>query len=187
MSLKHVGGKSDGGIDLVGWWLLPSRIENDPPQRTSVVGVDPETYRHIRVIAQCKAEKKKVGPVYVRELEGVFSRYTDTSRVVSSSRQLNSPIAALLVSESPFTRAAVLRAQSSLVPFLLLHIPPPEDQMGHGQLGTVFWNPALGSEVLGGKFELRWERCVKYGGRPVMWSRGKNESSMDAKARNDSL
>src|ERR1700728_1615512 len=100
MSLKHVGGKSDGGIDLVGWWLLPSRIENDPPQRTSVVGVDPETYRHIRVIAQCKAEKKKVGPVYVRELEGAFSRYTDTSRVVSSSPQLNSPIAALLVSES---------------------------------------------------------------------------------------
>ena len=43
-----------------------------------------KTYRRrIKVIAQCKAEKKKLGPKYVRELEGVlhhYQRYADYNR-----------------------------------------------------------------------------------------------------------
>jgi len=62
MSLTSVGGKEDGGIDLLGWWWLPQsprapgpdifgRENNKPP---------PEPRRRIRVVAQCKAEKKRV-------------------------------------------------------------------------------------------------------------------------------
>src|ERR1700733_5325925 len=58
MSLRRVGGKSDGGIDLLGWWWLPPT----DPSASEVMR------RRIRVIAQCKAEKKKIGPKYVREM-----------------------------------------------------------------------------------------------------------------------
>jgi hypothetical protein len=53
MHLRHVGGRGDGGVDLVGWWFVQRRF---------------------RVLAQCKAEKRQFGPRYVREMEGVFYR-----------------------------------------------------------------------------------------------------------------
>ena len=61
MSLKRVGGCGDGGIDMLGWWWIPKFTK--------------EKRRRIRVIVQCKAEKKKISPKYVRELEGVLLRY----------------------------------------------------------------------------------------------------------------
>ncbi|KIJ63758.1 hypothetical protein HYDPIDRAFT_71022, partial [Hydnomerulius pinastri MD-312] len=62
MSLRRVGGKSDGGIDLVGWWWLPFSDSRYP---------DGLHRRRLRIVAQCKAEKKKFSPNYVREMEGV--------------------------------------------------------------------------------------------------------------------
>lgn len=35
----------------------------------------------IRVLAQCKAERKKLGPNYIRELEGTFLRYAHLARM----------------------------------------------------------------------------------------------------------
>ncbi|KAF9220747.1 hypothetical protein BS17DRAFT_738772, partial [Gyrodon lividus] len=94
MSLRRVGGKSDGGIDLVGC-ALP-----DP---------DGLPRRRLRVLAQCKAEKKKFGPNYVREMEGDSDAYSYFT-------------VALLLSESPFSQSTLLRAYKSTVPFLLIHV-----------------------------------------------------------------
>ncbi|KAK4644368.1 hypothetical protein QC761_304155 [Podospora bellae-mahoneyi] len=54
-TLHRVGGRSDYGIDLLGFW---SPIPNSP---------DPP----LRVLAQCKVTKT-AKPVYIRELEGAF-------------------------------------------------------------------------------------------------------------------
>ncbi|KAL6898386.1 hypothetical protein GGI43DRAFT_93545 [Trichoderma evansii] len=52
-SLKRVGGASDFGIDLLGEWTIPS------------------TSKTLKVLVQCKAGSK-VGPHFIRELEGSF-------------------------------------------------------------------------------------------------------------------
>ncbi|EPQ53458.1 hypothetical protein GLOTRDRAFT_139694 [Gloeophyllum trabeum ATCC 11539] len=153
MSLQRVGGKADGGVDLQGWWWLPSRT------------ADAEHPRRVRVLAQCKAEKKKMGPNYVREMEGVMSRQRTDAAV------------ALLISESAFTAATLLRANSSSVPFFLLHFPAE----GDGAINAAFWNPALAGEsgILGGEIDIRWEREPSGGGgRPGLWYKGERLRSL---------
>ncbi|KAF8970378.1 hypothetical protein BDZ97DRAFT_1902075 [Flammula alnicola] len=154
MSLKRVGGKEDGGIDLLGWWWLPH--ETSDASRTSL---HPER-RRIRVVGQCKAEKKKMGPNYVRELEGVVYRFltmpSDDTIPPSFPLELSTaPLVALLISQSAFTKSTILRAHSSPIPFFLLHLPPVEDPLledSHGHL------------------EVRWERhFLGDGGRPALW------------------
>ncbi|KAF8633891.1 hypothetical protein AX15_001194 [Amanita polypyramis BW_CC] len=188
MSLQRVGGKEDGGIDLQGWWWLPTST----PQPSAKLGVRPlPTDRlRLRVIAQCKAEKKKISPRYVRELEGVMFRFLalpGTASDVLHSGHANStsenprsqyPLVALLISESPFTKSTLLRAHSSPLPLFLLCIPPllkvQREDVGNVDLnsvagrdpdesvnfGSAFWNPALAGKggVLGGEMEIRWER-----------------------------
>ncbi|KAF9465089.1 hypothetical protein BDZ94DRAFT_1254462 [Collybia nuda] len=181
MSLRRVGGKSDGGIDLLGWWWLPenSLLESNLPRR------------RFRIIAQCKAEKKKTSPKYVREMEGVLHRYISLERGGSipttptmppngAFHSPQYPLVALLISESPFTKSTILRAQSSPVPFFLLHIPPrpdtsdvSDDEQGD-RVGSAVWNPALAGVrgLLGGKMEIRWERAPGSSGRPGLWWHG---------------
>jgi len=184
MSLKRVGGREDGGIDLLGWWWLP-------PIHNALLNHDIATSssnrRRIRVIGQCKAEKKKLGPNYVRELEGVLFRFLtspldkppDPEFTNPDTSQL--PIVALLMSESEFTKSAILRANSSPIPFFLLHMPPIDssddtttEADGLGNLGMALCNPALcGTDgLLKGNMELRWERRGLGGagrGRPALW------------------
>jgi hypothetical protein len=186
MSLTRVGGKEDGGIDLLGWWWLPYDIPNALNDSSLS-----DTRRRIRIIGQCKAEKKKMGPKYVRELEGVLFRFSAmSSNEMSISlfplERSTTPVVALLISESPFTKAATLRAQSSPIPFLLLHLPPIEDptelspadtstesaKSPLGNVGSALCNPALaGSQgLLKGQLEIRWERnLLGHSGRPALW------------------
>lgn len=157
--------------------------------------------RRLRVLAQCKAEKRKMGPGYLRELEGVVYKYgasaiPDPPYRVSQTRPLSKdpshptgttkpPSVALLVSESPFTRTCLLAAHASPLPFLLVHLPPN----GPGTLGAVYGNPALVSArgVLRGELEIRWEHAASHGappppvddnasaslsGRPGLWWQG---------------
>ncbi|KAF8589123.1 hypothetical protein K439DRAFT_1333444 [Ramaria rubella] len=176
MSLQKTGGKSDGGIDLQGWWWLPPS-KRDPVSPATWKGTDGIARRRLRVIGQCKAEKKKMSPNYVRELEGVLGRH--------DSRQ---PTVGLLISQSPFTRSTVLRAFSSSIPLFLLHLPPEADDAVDGEgsaeggshkapagIGSAVWNAALGSEqgLLAGEFEARWEWSLNTGGgRPGLWWNG---------------
>ena len=114
---------------------------SDPPD--APVGCTIANRRRLRVLAQCKAEKRKMGPAYLRELEGVVSKYAAAGMLSASSRVPKAvapndedpsstptttsteplPIA-LLVSESAFTRHCLLAAHASPLPFLLVHLPP---------------------------------------------------------------
>ncbi|KAJ7145396.1 hypothetical protein C8R43DRAFT_1088735 [Mycena crocata] len=188
MSLRRVGGKSDGGVDLMGWWWLPPS-DMEPPHDQKAPDSNSDSSpkrRRLRVLAQCKAEKKKAGPHYVREMEGVLHRYMSLTNS-SSSGASQYPLVALLVSESPFTKSTILRAQSSPVPFFLLHIPPlldpreteevPDEETN--KIGTAVWNPALAGVrgLLEGKIEARWERSLSGAGRPGLWWSGKRLKS----------
>ncbi|KAJ7039851.1 hypothetical protein C8F04DRAFT_281130 [Mycena alexandri] len=187
MSLRRVGGKSDGGIDLMGWWWLPPTEFESGDARN----VPAAKRRRLRVLAQCKAEKKKASPKYVREMEGVLHRYMSLLNSPPSSGDAPAasqyPLVALLVSESPFTKSTVLRAQSSPVPFFLLHIPPlpdpdateecESDEETASMIGSAVWNPALVRGLLDGKMEARWERSPSGVGRPGLWWGGKRLQS----------
>lgn len=155
MSMTRVGGSGDDGIDLQGWWWLPSQLKL---KRRLESGTD---HQRFRVLAQCKAEKKTFGSKYVREMEGVLSRFMHTKPPPAF------PFVALLISESAFTPPTLKRAMSSTVPFLLIHLPPNE----YNTIGSALWNPALGSEsgLLEGQVDLRWERTVDGDGRPGLW------------------
>ena len=190
MSVKRVGGKSDGGVDLQGWWWLPptfDSVASAPLHGQNLSGELPER-RRLRVFAQCKAEKKKFSPNYVREMEGVLHRYLSHRKPSFSDKEQRAtiyPVVALLLSESAFTPSTLLRAQSSPIPFFLLHLPPvvPESKLDNqednslsqGSVGAAFWNPALGGQkgILGGQIESRWERAIGGGGRPGLWWQGK--------------
>ncbi|KAJ7770567.1 hypothetical protein B0H16DRAFT_1515929 [Mycena metata] len=184
MSLRRVGGKSDGGIDLMGWWWLPpTEFESGDAQTVPVA-----KRRRLRVLAQCKAEKKKASPKYVREMEGVLHRYMSLLNSPGDAASTSQyPLVALLVSESPFTKSTVLRAQSSPVPFFLLHIPPlpnpdateeyDSDEETANRIGSAVWNPALVRGLFDGKMEARWERSPSGVGRPGLWWGGKRLQS----------
>jgi hypothetical protein len=150
MSLSRVGGKSDGGIDLQGWWWLPFAPN---------AFIDPAYRQRVRVFAQCKAEKKKTGPKYIREMEGTLHRHFNDPN----------PVVALFISESHFTKEALLRMQSSPTPFFLLHLPSEHED----DIGSMVWNHALSGTngLLQGKVEARWERSLdsEEVGRPSLW------------------
>jgi hypothetical protein len=158
MALRRIGGRSDGGIDLVGWWWLPFAGSNP--------GALPDPHgllrRRLRVLAQCKAEKKKFSPKYVREMEGVWHLHSSAPSIPSPH-----PTVALLLSESPFSRATVLNAYRSTVPFLLIHLPCESSS----SMGSVCPNPALTHLVK--PLAFCWERNpatdASLGGRPGLW------------------
>ena len=184
MSLQRVGGPSDHGIDLQGWWWLPTLNASHATHEHT-------HHRRMRVLAQCKAEKKKMGPAYLRELEGVMHRYVvgavdqDLHPAPASSPLLSAyPIVGLFLSQSPFTKQALLRAHSSPLPLCLLHLPEAlpdpenpeaEDDDDHPDgLGSILFNHALTNGVLRGEVEARWERpsTGTASGRPGLWWNG---------------
>ncbi|EAU82927.1 hypothetical protein CC1G_12357 [Coprinopsis cinerea okayama7 len=195
MTLTRVGGRDDGGIDLIGWWWLPSIKGSSGSEATALQTATGEQRRRIRVVAQCKAEKKKMGPNYVRELEGVVYRlrHGDTNLFsvdpkVQAEGAETLPVA-LLISQSPFTKSTILRAHSSPIPFFLLHLPPEAPSSPSSQepasgvtsptkdetIGAAVWNPALAgsSGLLQGQMEVRWERNSTTGSsQPRLWWQG---------------
>jgi hypothetical protein len=185
MSLRRVGGKSDGGIDLQGWWWLPALTQSSSAQARSILGYGGPRHR-LRVLAQCKAEKKRLGPNYVREMEGVIHRQLSNAQQTAMPQvhpHHICPTVALIISESTFTKATLLHALSSPIPMFLLHFPPVpgtvELEHAYGEkpipsfdgIGSAFWNPALAGEkgLLRGEIDIRWEHSVVGGGRPGLW------------------
>ncbi|KAF8828138.1 uncharacterized protein C8R40DRAFT_1091962 [Lentinula edodes] len=176
MVLRRVGGKEDGGVDLNGWWWLPhgakdtdSTLQLASSNTNDDVQSSAYPFKRIRIIAQCKAEKKKIGPKYVRELEGVVWRYMALEKDHDSGNisKESTPVVAVFLSESPFTKSTILRAMSSQVPFLLVYVPPladsthkfeETDSSSASSPGSCIYNPALGASggLFKGEMEIRW-------------------------------
>ncbi len=192
MSLRRVGGKGDGGIDLRGWWWLPSHsLAHMPSQDVPTVPEEPSKRTPLRVLGQCKAEGKKIGPRYIREFEGVVLRHSANLAANKSGALLTSHlrsvvVVGLFVSASPFTKASLLEAYSSPIPLALMHLAElsdPSDSCHDPQAdlpGTLVFNPALSGEsgLFRGRLEARWERSPVSGfGRPGLWSEGQRVDS----------
>jgi hypothetical protein len=88
MSLTQVGGAGDGGVDLRGWWTIPASSSSSPssPRSGSAIGTTGTGVRRLRVLGQCKAERKALGPRTVRELEGVMAHQRGMSPSPLSSQ-----------------------------------------------------------------------------------------------------
>lgn len=91
MQLDRIGGRDDQGTDLLGWWKVRW------PLRTSDGGTAGEPAHlpksaglNMRVIVQCKAEKKPLGPKILRELEGTLHRATWTGATANLSESRGS-------------------------------------------------------------------------------------------------
>lgn len=177
MTLTRIGGANDGGVDLEGWWWIPSTTGSER--------------RRVRVLAQCKALEHKLGPIHVRELEGaaLLHHHTGSAQLPYSTDATptdvpesppSSELVAILLSLTGFTPIGIRRAMASPVPFLLLHLPPPPEPQPDedaepepAALASLIWNSKLGATngVLGGNMEVRWDRGKQ--GRPVLYWRGK--------------
>ncbi|KAG2119340.1 hypothetical protein DEU56DRAFT_929096 [Suillus clintonianus] len=106
MSLKRVGGKSDGGIDLLGCWWLPL---SEPQSSQSTPITLP--HRRIHVLAQCKAEKRNSRQIMFgrRKVYGICTLpLRPPPPHVSELGTV-----ALLLSESKFTTVTLTRALGS--------------------------------------------------------------------------
>lgn len=182
MDLIRIGGKGDEGVDLMGWWWLPDSTfrDGDHGQEAEEGPLAPDGWRRLRVFGQCKAEKRKAGPKYVREMEGVVYRHLEALSQNSHTDASRYPVIALLVSLSGFSIGAVRRANASSVPFFLLHISPQEDSSEDDAsvhvLRDACWNLAL-QGVLQGKGEMRCERRIGENGEDLrishLWWEGK--------------
>jgi hypothetical protein len=122
MELKRMGGKGDGGIDLQGWWNIPSSAQSRCDR--------------LRIIIQCKGEIKQIGPNILRELEGTL-RAEEEYKMGSTelkgleegverySNELDGqPCVAMLVCQSGFSPATLRRAFNSECPTALMHLSP---------------------------------------------------------------
>ncbi|KAH6885694.1 hypothetical protein BKA70DRAFT_1337272, partial [Coprinopsis sp. MPI-PUGE-AT-0042] len=128
MDLRRVGGKDDGGVDLVGWWWVPVRGGNEIGEGEG--GRD-------------SGRKRRTGDEYA----SIGNRYRGTCRGSNADRRAAH-------SSSPFTKAAVLRAHSSPIPMFLLHLPI-EDNTNTAIWNQAL---SSSGGVLGGELEVRWER-----------------------------
>ncbi|KAI0711304.1 hypothetical protein C8Q76DRAFT_797620 [Earliella scabrosa] len=198
MALRRVGGKGDGGIDLQGWWWLPAECLGFAGLAGSQTSNATTSQRMaVRVLAQCKAEEKKIGPRFIREFEGTVLRnslyLTATEGNAVPHHDVRNAAVGLFASTSPFTKASILQAYSSPIPLALMHLPdsPPRsvpslardqqrDSDQNAPPGSLLFNPALSGAngLLRGTLEPRWERSAQGSeGRPGLWSNGRRLES----------
>lgn len=159
MDLERTGGAGDKGVDLRGWWTLPAPTNLQQEKR-------------IRVLAQCKCQDeggKKMGPVLIREVEGVVHR---ASSPVHPSSDRVEAVVGIILSSSGFSKQALLQVRSSTVPLVAVHVKaedlqsakasPLSNNLGERCLFIV-WNERFASRqhgLLGDELEVRWQRSL---------------------------
>ncbi|KAL1943891.1 hypothetical protein VTO73DRAFT_3709 [Trametes versicolor] len=199
MSLRRVGGKGDGGIDLQGWWWLPAECLSHAHASRMDSSASPR--KRLRIVAQCKAEEKKIGPRFIREFEGTVLRHSaylaPRDHDEEHPRDTRDALVGMFLSISPFTKASILQAYSSPIPLALLHLPvvprkalvevgtdlrgTPDDLVSAVVAepvlpGTLVFNPALAGPagLLHGMVEPRLHFSPAKGrSYPAIWSNGK--------------
>ncbi|KAL1406587.1 hypothetical protein Q8F55_008293 [Vanrija albida] len=156
MSLAHVGGAGDGGVDLRGYWWLPRRPGVPAPALRRDGNPAVRSIQPARVLAQCKAERRVLGPRAVRELEGVMAHLEHDKH----------PALAVLLSQSGFTPAAMAHAQRTPKPMLLVHLPGGRvgEVEGEVEVAGAWWNAPFAAVLAPLGVEIRREVAVRPGG-----------------------
>ncbi|KAJ3006065.1 hypothetical protein HKX48_000312 [Thoreauomyces humboldtii] len=114
MHLRRIGGKDDRGVDLRGTWTLPSSPSSPLQPRTR-----PHSPTTIPLIVQCKHERSKLGPKYMRELEGTLGREPSDTIAIMACREGYSTTAKEMVYGSPCPIAlVVVDEETRLVSFV---------------------------------------------------------------------
>ncbi|KAI1430242.1 hypothetical protein F5Y12DRAFT_12702 [Xylaria sp. FL1777] len=122
-ALRRIGGQSDKGIDLLGTWSVPSAPKHLP----------------LRVLLQCKVSSTKttrIGPQYIRELEGAYLGAPPGWR--------GSGVVGLLVAQRPATKGVRDALAHSRWP--LGYVSCSKD----GVLEQMLWNRRAEEEGLEG-------------------------------------
>lgn len=135
-----------------------------------------------------------MGPVLIREVEGVIFRATSSPSLASvpsteteGSGEADSPLAGIILSSSGFSKQALLQVRSSSVPLAAMHVlAQPYGMDEDADLGercvSIVWNDRFGSAANGlveGGMEVRWARSPSANknaeslGRPVIYHAGK--------------
>ncbi|KAF9951144.1 hypothetical protein BGZ65_006155 [Modicella reniformis] len=132
---KHLGiytqrfaGSNDLGVDLRGTWFLPLSSSPNPG----------DMVRHLKVIVQCKTMSSKIGPKFVRELQGSLSYESQ-------------PTMAILATSSEFTQQALLPYAKSLWPMALVVIDTKSQECR-----KLMWNRAAEKVMHGVQLSTRW-------------------------------
>ncbi|KAL9114450.1 MAG: hypothetical protein Q9227_001531 [Pyrenula ochraceoflavens] len=123
--LQRLGGSNDYGIDLAGFWHVPTLPEP------------------LKVIVQCKNSIRKLLPKMVRELEGGFTGAPPGWR--------GEGVLAALVSPLPTTKGVRDAMARSYNPILWLTMASDGTNDGQGAIKQILWNRAatdLGLEGL---------------------------------------
>lgn len=147
LDLRRVGGRDDCGIDLLGTWTLPMPVS--PTTTTSSSGADAP----LRILLQCKAtgRSSRVGPHYIRELEGAFAgapagwrgrRNSDGSGSGSSGGGRG--VLALLAAQKPATKG--MREALGRSRWPMGYVSCTSD----GHLEQLLWNRRAEEEGLAG-------------------------------------
>ncbi|KAF9139649.1 hypothetical protein BG015_001951 [Linnemannia schmuckeri] len=144
---QRSAGNGDLGVDLRGTWFLP--LSASPKEGDMV--------RHLKVIVQCKKMTSKIGPKYVRELQGSLSFETQ-------------PTMAILATSSEYTKQALLPYAKSLWPMALVVIDTDAQEVR-----KLMWNRAAEKVMHGLQVGTKW--MPGHGGklesRPVLCFKGK--------------
>lgn len=148
---------------------------------TSVSGSVDGTQRaaaaqRLRVIVQCKAEAKKLGPAVLRELEGALHRQDQERQRVfeqSGRAHINEAGLGVLCSSAGFSKQTLLRALGSSQPLLLVHLENAADIMDSPTCMAAVWNAPLAEGLLCSRLEIRWLRGMHGGSdRPALYCDG---------------
>jgi hypothetical protein len=144
---QRSAGNGDLGVDLRGTWFLP--MSASPKQGDMV--------RHLKVIVQCKMMTSKIGPKYVRELQGSLSFETQ-------------PTMAILAVSSDYTKQALLPYAKSLWPMALVVIDTEAKECS-----KLMWNRAAEKVMHGLQVGTRWilGQDGSLANRPILCFEGK--------------
>ncbi|KAF9570732.1 hypothetical protein EC968_001463 [Mortierella alpina] len=144
---QRSAGNNDYGVDLRGTWFLPLSASPKPG----------DMVRHLKVIVQCKRMNSKIGPKFVRELQGSLSYESQ-------------PTMAILAVSSEFTKQALLPYAKSLWPMALVVIDTKTNECR-----KLMWNRAAEKVMHGVQIGTRWMsgEGEQMESRPVLCFQGK--------------
>ena len=153
-SLTHVGGRSDRGIDLQGYWS-PPETHGKPPHENDGQSEPKQSHLRIPVIVQCKAHITRPKPEWIRELQGAMD---------SAPIQLGDNVMGVLVSKGKVTsgvREAVMAAKRGV-----MWVQMEEFEDGKGRVEQCLWNGEVQRRV-GDGLSTGFVYAPGLGGQPV--------------------